>query len=103
PAHCPVPKITTQKRTVPNSGSPLSCSGHTIILTASAVPIGRFMLNDIRYAVRTLGNNRGLALTAIISIGLAIGVTSSIFSFLDSLVLRPLNIPENRYGNWHNR
>src|SRR5215467_5420269 len=52
------------------------------------------MLNDIRYAFRTLRNNRGLALTAIISIGLAIGANSAIFSFLDALVLRPLPVPE---------
>jgi len=50
------------------------------------------MLNDIRYAIRTLRQNRGFALTAIISIGLAIGTNSSIFGFVDALLLRPLPV-----------
>jgi len=50
------------------------------------------MLNDIRYAIRTLRQNRGFALTAIVSIGLAIGANSSIFGFVDALLLRPLPV-----------
>src|SRR5262245_66598833 len=51
------------------------------------------MLNDIRYAIRALRQNRGFAFTAIISIGLAIGANSSIFGFIDAILLRPLPIP----------
>jgi putative ABC transport system permease protein len=51
------------------------------------------MLNDIRYAIRALRQNRGFAFTAIISIGLAIGANSSIFGFIDALLLRPLPVP----------
>src|SRR5499427_3395551 len=51
------------------------------------------MLNDIRYAVRALRQNGGFAFTAIISIGLAIGANSSIFGFIDALLLRPLPVP----------
>jgi predicted permease len=50
------------------------------------------MLNDIRYAIRTLRQNRGFAFTAILSIGLAIGANSSIFGFIDALLLRPLPV-----------
>jgi len=50
------------------------------------------MLNDIRYAVRALRQNGGFAFTAIISIGLAIGANSSIFGFIDALLLRPLPV-----------
>src|SRR5215470_14923017 len=50
------------------------------------------MLNDIRYAIRALRQNPGFAFTAIISIGLAIGANSSIFGFIDALLLRPLPV-----------
>src|SRR5215831_13420273 len=50
------------------------------------------MLNDIHYALRTLHKNPGLAATAIISIGLALGANTAIFSLADVLVFRPLPV-----------
>ncbi len=50
------------------------------------------MLNDLRYAFRTLRQNPGFALTAIGSIALAIGANSAIFSFQDGILFRPLPI-----------
>lgn len=52
------------------------------------------MLSDLRYALRTLGRSPGFALTAIVSIGLAIGANAAIFSLADALVLRPLPVPD---------
>ena len=52
------------------------------------------MLNDLRYAIRTLRQNPGFTLTAIISIALGIGATSAVFSLADGLVLRPLPVPD---------
>ena len=51
------------------------------------------MLNDLRYASRTLRHNLGFALTAAISMALGIGATATIFSLGDALVLRPLPVP----------
>ena len=51
------------------------------------------MLNDIRYALRTMRQNPGFALTAIVSIALGIGVNSTIFSLANGLLLRPLPVP----------
>jgi len=51
------------------------------------------MLNDLRYAVRTLRQNPGFALTAIVSIALGIGATAAVFSYGEGLVLRPLTVP----------
>src|SRR5262245_5478757 len=51
------------------------------------------MLNEIRYAGRTLRQNPGFAVTAIVSIALAIGANSTIFSYADGMLLRPLPVP----------
>ncbi len=51
------------------------------------------MLNDLGYAVRTLRQNPGFALTAIVSIALGVGATTAVFSLGDGLVLRPLPVP----------
>jgi hypothetical protein len=52
------------------------------------------MLNEIRYAARTLRQNPGFAITAIVSIALAIGANSTIFSYADGMLLRPLPVPD---------
>jgi predicted permease len=51
------------------------------------------MLNDLRYAIRTLRQSPGFALTAIVSIALGVGATAAVFSLGDGLVLRPLPVP----------
>src|SRR4030095_4980108 len=51
------------------------------------------MLNEIRYAARTLRQNPGFAITAIISAALAVGANSTIFSYADGMLLRPLPVP----------
>jgi putative ABC transport system permease protein len=50
-------------------------------------------LRDLRYAARGLLEHPGYALTAIVSIALAIGANSAIFSYADGLLLRPLPVP----------
>src|SRR5437016_3474885 len=53
---------------------------------------GPIMLKDIRYAFRALRQSPGFALTAIVSIALAIGANSAIFSLADGVLLRPLPV-----------
>jgi len=48
------------------------------------------VMQDVRYGLRGLRRNRGFALTAVITLGLGIGATSTIFSAINSLLLRPL-------------
>ena len=48
------------------------------------------LLQDLRYAVRTFGSSRGLTTTAILSLALAIGANTAIFSVASALLLRPL-------------
>jgi predicted permease len=51
------------------------------------------MLKEAVYALKTLRRNPGFALTAILSIALAIGANSTIFSYADGLLLKPLHVP----------
>src|SRR5688572_15272356 len=54
------------------------------------------MLNDLRYAVRTLMKHRGFAVVAVLSLALGIGATTAIFRIMDAIRLRslPVSHPE---------
>jgi hypothetical protein len=45
---------------------------------------------DVRYAIRTIGTNGLFTLTVVLALGLGIGATTALFSFVDAVVLRPL-------------
>jgi hypothetical protein len=51
------------------------------------------MISDLKLALRQLAKSPGFALTAIITLALGIGANAVVFSVLNSLILKPLNVP----------
>ena len=48
------------------------------------------LLRDLRYALRTLAGNPGFAAVAVLTIGIGIGASTTIFSWMRSMLLNPL-------------
>ncbi len=48
------------------------------------------MLNDLRYAARTLRRDAGFTIFAILIVGLGIGASATVFSVVNTLLIRPL-------------
>lgn len=56
--------------------------------------LARESWQDLRHGVRVLARHRVFALTAILTLALAIGATTAIFSLVHTVLLKPLPFPE---------
>jgi predicted permease len=65
-----------------------------------SLPLLETLLQDVRYSFRTLRRDGGLAVFAILIVGLGTGASSTVFSVLNALLLRPLPFTEPERLVW---
>jgi putative ABC transport system permease protein len=56
--------------------------------------LAHHLIQDFRYGLRSIKRSKGIALGVVISMALGVGATASIFSLVDSILYRPLPVPE---------
>jgi predicted permease len=67
---------------------------------ARGLPFAAALVQDLRYAGRSLRRDAGFTVFAILTVGLGIGASSTIFSVVNALLLRPLPFADSGRLAW---
>jgi predicted permease len=64
------------------------------------LPFVEVLLQDLRYAFRSLRHNAGFSVFTILIIGLGVGASATIFSVVTRLLIRPLPFADSKHLVW---
>ena len=89
-----LPDAVARREAVVRFGNPVSTRERTA--SADVAFTLESMVRDVRFAFRQLVRAPGFTLTAVLTLAVAIGANAVVFSILNALVLRPLDLPDGQ-------